>query len=274
MSLGNRFTALVLVFLPLSVQAADARPLGSTYAVLDALRQNQGDVVLAFIDSPADQSSPLRKIQGLLSVYEVALNGEELGSIRRNSVLYVRPRLGLNRLIIRDAFDASQAVEMSFPAMRSAGAPTSIVEIRTSRQFTRMEAFTLLGREVQAVEGALTRDQTGGMTRVLDLIRSRGKEADRSTAKRMNWGQAVVSTLYEDDSDSEYEDDSDSDSTESISDKDSSEAMASGPGGVAGVDSSLVGPSVPSAETPAESQTEPAESDASVNISADRRSYY
>ena len=51
MSLGNRFAALVLVFLPLSVQAADARSLGSTYAVLDALRQNQGDVVLAFIDS-------------------------------------------------------------------------------------------------------------------------------------------------------------------------------------------------------------------------------
>lgn len=266
MSLGNRFAALVLVFLPLSVQAADARSLGSTYAVLDALRQNQGDVVLAFIDSPADQSSPLRNIQGLLSVYEVVLNGKELGSVRRNSVLHVRPRLGLNRLIIRDAFDASQATEMSFPAMRSAGAPTSIVEIQTSRQFTWMEAFTLLGREVQAVEDALTRDQTGGMTRVLDLIRSRGKEADRSTTKRMNWGQAVVSTLFEDDSDS--------DSAESISDKDSSEAMASGPGGVAGVDSSVAGPSVSSAETPAESQTEPAESEAPVNISADRRSYY
>ena len=91
MSLGNRFAALVLVLLPLSVQAADARPLGSTYAVLDALRQNQGDVVLAFIDSPADQSSSLRNIQGLLSVYEVVLNGEELGSVRRNSV-QVRPR--------------------------------------------------------------------------------------------------------------------------------------------------------------------------------------
>ena len=104
------------------------------------------------------------------------------------------------------------------------------------------------------------------MTRVLDLIRSRGKEADRSTTKRMNWGQAVVSTLFEDDSDS--------DSAESISDKDSSEAMASGPGGVAGLDSSVAGPSVSSAETPAESQTEPAESEAPVNISADRRSYY
>ncbi|MEL0224738.1 MAG: hypothetical protein VXA12_10860, partial [Gammaproteobacteria bacterium] len=105
-------------------------------------------------------------------------------------------------------------------------------------QFTWMEALTLRGREVQAVEDALTRDQTGGMTRVLDLIRSRGKEADRSTTKRMNWGQAVVSTLFEDDSDS--------DSAESISDKDSSEAMASGPGGVAGVDSSVAGASVSS----------------------------
>ena len=266
MSLGNRFAALVLVFLPLSVQAADARSLGSTYAVLDALRQNQGDVVLAFIDSPADQSSPLRNIQGFLSVYEVVLNGEALGSVRRNAVLHVRPRLGLNRLIIRDAFDASQATEMSFPAMRSAGAPTSIVEIRTSRQFTWMEALTLRGREVQAVEDALTRDQTGGMKRVLDLIRSRGKEADRSTTKRMNWGQTVVSKLFEDDSDS--------DSTESISSKDSSGAMANGSGGVAGVASSVAGPSVSSAERTAESQTEPTESEASVNISADRRSYY
>ena len=38
-----------------------------------------------------------------------------------------------------------------------AGAPTSIVEIQTCGNFM-MEAFTLLGREVQAVEDALTRD--------------------------------------------------------------------------------------------------------------------
>ena len=97
------------------------------------------------------------------------------------------------------------------PRCAQLGRPTSIVEIRTSRQFTWMEALTLRGREVQAVEDALTRDQTGGMTRVLDLIRSRGKEAGPSTTKRMNWGQTVVSKLFEDDSDS--------DPTESISSK-------------------------------------------------------
>ena len=47
--------------------------------------------------------------------------------------------------------------------------------------------------------------------------------------------------------------------------------MASGPDGVAGLDSA--GPSVSSAATPAESQTEPGD-EAPVNISADRRSYY
>ena len=121
MFLGKRLVALIGFLLSVGVQTVCAQSLGSPSAVLDALRQNNGTVVLAFIDSPADQSSPLRNIQGLLSVYEVSLNGEDLGSIRRNSVIHVRPRLGLNRLTIRDAFDDSHSTEVSFPSNAFSG---------------------------------------------------------------------------------------------------------------------------------------------------------
>ncbi|MEL0224732.1 MAG: hypothetical protein VXA12_10830, partial [Gammaproteobacteria bacterium] len=219
MFLGNRLVTLWCVVLLLIVNTAGAQSLGSPAAVLDALNQSRGDVVLAFIDSPADQGSPLRNIQGLLSVYDVTLNGKELGSVRRNSVLHVRPRLGLNRLVIRDAFDSSQSTEVSFPAMRSAGVSTSIVEIRTSRQFNWIEALLLNGREVQAIEDALTRDKTGGMARVLKLIRSRGHEPVKATAKRVNWGRGVTSVASDGDSHADSGSDSgDSSSTASSSD--------------------------------------------------------
>lgn len=267
MFLGNRLVTLWCVVLLLIVNTAGAQSLGSPAAVLDALNQSRGDVVLAFIDSPADQGSPLRNIQGLLSVYDVTLNGKELGSVRRNSVLHVRPRLGLNRLVIRDAFDPSQSTEVSFPAMRSAGVSTSIVEIRTSRQFNWIEALLLSGREVQAIEDALTRDKTGGMARVLQLIRSRGHEPVKAAAKRVNWGRGVAS-----DGDSHADsgsDSGDSSSTASSSDLASSESTTS-----ASTDSTATDATDATADTSTEEASETTESESSVSVSADRRSYY
>jgi hypothetical protein len=258
--LGNRLVALWCVVLLLAVNTAGAQSLGSPAAVLDALKQSRGDVVLAFIDSPADQSSALRNIQGLLSVYDVTLNGEDLGSVRRNSVLHVRPRLGLNRLVIRDAFDSSQSAEMSFPAMRSAGVSTSIVEIRTSRQFNWIEAQQLNGREVQAIEDALTRDKSGGMARVLRLIRSRGQEPVRPTTKQVNWSRGVGSNEGDSNDDS-----GGSTSAASVSNKTSVETTTSES------DESSV---TVEADSTADATTEATESQSSISVSADRRSYY
>ena len=270
MFLGNRLVTLWCVVLLLIVNTAGAQSLGSPAAVLDALNQSRGDVVLAFIDSPADQGSPLRNIQGLLSVYDVTLNGKELGSVRRNSVLHVRPRLGLNRLVIRDAFDPSQSTEVSFPAMRSAGVSTSIVEIRTSRQFNWIEAFLLSGREVQAIEDALTRDKTGGMARVLKLIRSRGHEPVKAAAKRVNWGRGVTSVASDGDSHADSGSDSgDSSSMASSSDLASSESTTS-----ASIDSTATDATDATADTSTEAASETTESESSVSVSADRRSYY
>lgn len=263
---GNRLVALCCVMLSVSINTVAAQSLGSPAAVLDALKQSRGDVVLAFIDSPADQGSPLRNIQGLLSVYEVTLNGEELGSIRRNSVLHVRPRLGLNRLVIRDAFDPVQSTEVSFPAMRSAGVSTSIVEIRTSRQFNWIEALLLSGREVQAIEDALTRDKTGGMARVLKLIRSRGHEPVTATANRVNWGRGVTSVSSGGNSHS-GSDSSDSTTVASSGDAASSESTASAESGATDTPDAT-------ADASTEAASETAESESSVSVSADRRSYY
>ena len=270
MSLSRRLVAWFCLVLPLSVSAAGAQKLGSTAAVLDALRQNRGDVVLAFIDSPADQSSSLRNIQGLLSVYAVTLNGGDLGRIRRNSVLHIQPRLGINRLVIEDAFDADQKTELAFPAMRSAGVSTSIVEIRTSRQFAWIEALKLSGREVQAIEDALMSDQSGGMSRVLSLIRLRGKETVRPAVKRLDWSRGVVSFSDDEESNTSFR----SDSGDPSVGRGSSAAMVNQP------DTDIASNSTTS-QTP-ESTSEPADeavsetlkSESSPKISADRRSYY
>ena len=268
MFLGNRLVTFVCIVLSLSVNTVTAQSLGSPVAVLDALKQSRGDVVLAFIDSPADQSSPLRNIQGLLSVYDVTLNGEDLGSVRRNSVLHVRPRLGLNRLVIRDVFDSSQSAEVSFPAMRSAGVSTSIVEIRTSRQLNWIEALLLSGREVQAIEDALTRDKSGGMARVLRLIRSRGHEPVKAATKRANWSRGVVS--YGGDSNDDSRSDSDgSTSTASSSDAASSESTA-----LASTDSSATATEAAEATDATVADSETSEDESSYSVSADRRSYY
>ena len=270
MFLGKRLVALIGFLLSVGVQTVCAQSLGSPSAVLDALKQNNGTVVLAFIDSPADQSSPLRNIQGLLSVYEVSLNGENLGSIRRNSVIHARPRLGLNRLTIRDAFDDSQSTEVSFPAMRSAGVPTSIVEIRTSRQFAWMEALLLSGREVQAIEDALLHDQSGGMARVLHLIRSRGKEAAKPKSQRVNWGRGVATVSSGSGSDS----DSGSDSGGSTATVSSNEVTAPDSTVSASSDQSVADTSEATTDVTTEAASETTDSESSANVSADRRSYY
>ena len=75
----QRLIALVGLLLPLVVQAAGGQTLGSPTAVLDALKQSRGGVLLAFIDHPSDQASPVKHLQGLLSRYRLDLNGTDLG---------------------------------------------------------------------------------------------------------------------------------------------------------------------------------------------------
>jgi hypothetical protein len=189
----QRLIALVGLLLPLVVQAAGGQALGSPTAVLDALKQSRGGVLLAFIDHPSDQANPVKHLQGLLSRYRLDLNGTDLGQVRRNTILHVRPRLGVNRLTIENTFDDQQRKQLSFPAMRAAGVPTAIVEVRTSRDFAWMEALTLSATEVQAVENALNRSQAGGIPRVLALIRSRGQETVQPPRPLRNWSRGLSS---------------------------------------------------------------------------------
>ena len=247
----QRLIALVGLLFPLAVQAAGGQTLGSPVAVLDALKQSRGGVLLAFIDSPSDQANPVKHLQGLLSRYRLDLNGTDLGQVRRNTILHVRPRLGVNRLTIENTFDDQQRKQLSFPAMRAAGVPTAIVEIRTSRDFAWMEALTLSATEVQAVENALNRSQTGGMPRVLALIRSRGQEAVQQPRPMRNWSRGLPSGGGSD---------SGSDSG-SASDGSALSARSAQPS-----------PSEETTQDTVEQST--TESDSEASVSADRRSYY
>ena len=243
----QRLIALVGLLLPLVVQAAGGQTLGSPTAVLDALKQSRGGVLLAFIDHPSDQANPVKHLQGLLSRYRLDLNGTDLGQVRRNTILHVRPRLGVNRLTIENTFDDQQRKQLSFPAMRAAGVPTAIIEIRTSRDFAWMEALTLSATEVQAVENALNRSQTGGMPRVLTLIRSRGQEAVQQPRPMRNWSRGLPSGGGSD--------------SGSASDDSALSARSAQPS-----------PSEETTQDTVEQGT--TESDSEASVSADRRSYY
>jgi hypothetical protein len=278
----QRLIALLGLLLPLAVNAAGGQTLGSPMAVLDALKQSRGGVLLAFIDSPADQANPVKNLQGLLSRYTLVLNSSNLGQVRRNTVLHVRPRLGINRLTIGNAFNDRQFQQLSFPAMRAAGVSTAIIEIRTSRDFTWIEAFVLSGAEVQAIENALNRSQHGGMTRVIALIRSRGRELPR---------RVVIPIERDSRSDEEYSTGRTGSSTEfqTLSDR---EGMISMPadrgsnlsnGSVDSKDSTdatvvtnerPVVESDSSREKAADASTDTEEAASGASVSADRRSYY
>ncbi len=257
--------AIVSIILSAGLNADSAQKLGSQASVLGALSQTRGEAVLAFIDSSADQSSAVRNLQGLLSTYLLELNGTDLGQVRRNMVIHVRPRLGLNRLKLTNAFDKNQSTEVTFPAMRSAGVSTSIIDIQTSRQFSWIQAITLSGAEVQLIEDALKRSQHGGMRRVLALIRARGKEIVPQKIDRVNWrsgGPAIDSS------------DTGSDSGSLSSGESFSEAAGIDSPTVSISGSESVDTSEPSAESGEEAVSEAAESESSSNVSADRRSYY
>jgi len=266
--LKNKYwLAIISIVLSVGLHADGAQKLSSQASVLDVLAQSRGETVLAFIDSPADQSSSLRSLRGLLSAYSLELNGTDLGQVRRNTVLHVRPRLGLNRLKISNPLDESETVEVSFPAMRSAGVPTSIIEVRTSRQFGWIQAMALSSSEVQSIEDALKRSQHGGMSRVLALIRSRGMEVIPRKSKPINWGGARPTG---DDSGSE----SDSGAYSSLSVEPSAEELtATGPSETTEPDVTQSS-AAPANDSNAESSSDSISSESSVSISADRRSFY
>ena len=262
----QRLIALVGVLLPLVVQAAGGQALGSPTAVLDALKQSRGGVLLAFIDHPSDQANPVKHLQGLLSRYRLDLNGTDLGQVRRNTILHVRPRLGVNRLTIENTFDDQQRKQLSFPAMRAAGVPTAIVEVRTSRDFAWMEALTLSATEVQAVENALNRSQTGGMPRVLALIRSRGQETVQPPRPLRNWSRGLSSGGG---SDSGSASDGSASSARSAQPSPSEETTQdTAEQGTTESDSSE------EAEAAADPSIDTEETDSGASVSADRRSYY
>ena len=253
--------ASLLSFMTIGLHAEDAQKLGSPAAVLDALQHRQGDVVLALIDGPADQSSQLKSLQGLLSVYSLELNGVDLGQVRRNVVLHVRPRLGLNKLIVRDAFKDTDQTELNFPAMRSAGVSTTIVEIQTSRQFSWIQALPLSRRDVQAIHDALDRSQHGGMSRVIDLIKYRGKEPILLQRKRPNRDES------DDQSEKQFEERAKTaKAVKSI--PSNSVKKSSGPSTKSKKKAKA------SSDHSSGSSSESTEKKSSVNISADRRSYY
>lgn len=260
----QRLIALLGFLLSFAVHAAGGQTLGSPKAVLDALKQSSGGVLLAFIDSPSDQANPVKNLQGLLSRYTLGLNGKDLGQVRRNTVLHAQPRLGVNRLTIENTFDDQERKQLSFPAMRAAGVPTAIVEIRTSRDFAWMEALVLSEAEVQAIENALNRTQTGGMPRVLALIRSRGHEEVQQPRLVKDWSRGLPSGGGSDSGSTSGRSLSSATSGQTSPSEDTTEDTAEQ--GTIESDSAE--------ETAVDTSTETEEADTGASVSADRRSYY
>ena len=174
--------------------AASSNKLSSSREVLEALGESRGNTLIAFLDSPFDQSDGLRSLQRALSQYALELNGQPVGTTGFNTLLHLTPRIGLNRLVIQDLFDKSSTFEVSFPAMRSAGVPTSIIEVVAFSDSEEIRATPLRSIDVQTIQKALGRSGAGGMERVFELIRKRGQElvADDPLKKRWSTGIRLI----------------------------------------------------------------------------------
>ena len=183
-----------LVFFMPEAPAADSNKISSSREVLEVLGESRGNTLLAFLDSPFDQSDGLRKLKGALSQYALELNGRSVGMAGYNTLLHVTPRIGLNRLVIQDVFDRSSVFEVSFPAMRSAGVPTSIIEVVAFSDPEEIRATPLRSVDVQTIEKALVRSEAGGMDRVFELIRKRGQELVADDPLKKRWSTGVRST--------------------------------------------------------------------------------
>ncbi len=115
---------LSLVGLIWSVGVFANQPLTSPGAVLDALNERTGNVIVAMVDDPRGRTQWTTQLSNRLRGVDVSLNAQPLGHLRTNSLRYVRPRLGVNRIAVA-LEDAGAAFQ--FPAFRSAGVPTGIV---------------------------------------------------------------------------------------------------------------------------------------------------
>ena len=179
--------------------AAGSNKLSSSREVLEALGESRGNTLIAFLDSPFDQSDGLRNLQRALSQYALELNGQPVGTTGFNTLLHLTPRIGLNRLVIQDLFDKSSTFEVSFPAMRSAGVPTSIIEVVAFSDSEEIRATPLRSIDVQTIQKALGQSGAGGMDRVFELIRKRGQELVADDPLKKRWSTGIRLTGNGDD---------------------------------------------------------------------------
>ena len=239
--------------------------LNSPGAVLDALNQRTGNVIVAMVDDPRGRAQFTTQIANRLRGLDVSLNAQALGTMRTNTLRYVRPRLGVNRLAVETS---DGAMRFQFPAFRSAGVATGIV-VLTSGAADAMRLTPLASDDVARIRDALSRSLAGGMPRVIALIQNRGVE--QTAPPRPQSGQWMTrsdgaSTERDSGNDSNGSDASvsTSASAEPASDDSTADATAS--------ESSES--SDPESASNSEGSEEPADSAQDFDVSADRRSFY
>jgi hypothetical protein len=249
-----------------SVSAGANQPLQSPGAVLDALNQRTGNVILAMVDDPRGRTQWTTQLTHRFKGLEVSLNAASLGRIRTNTLRYVQPRLGVNRL----AVGAADAVtRFQFPAFRSAGVPTGIVVLGAGASNT-MRVTPLTQDAVARIRDALNRSLAGGMSRVIALIQNRGIERiEPSRPKSGQW-----SARSDDDSpgrdsgdDSDGRDRSASDSNASASNDANTETSAAESSGSSESNDAASGSASDESDVSADDSRD-------FDVSADRRSFY
>lgn len=185
MSYFFRCSVCVLACLWSSVLPAN-QSLTTPGAVLDALNHRTGNVVIAWIDpGPVSARAIFSRLSQAITGLDASLNGQSIGSLRPNTLRYVQPRLGLNRLRLEDSDEG--VMQGQFGAMRSAGVSTGIVVVQPLSD-GRLQIASLSAASVDRIRVALERSLAGGMPRVIRLIQNRGIEAlPVLPESRKNW---------------------------------------------------------------------------------------
>ncbi len=258
---------LSLIGLIWSVGVFANQPLTSPGAVLDALNQRTGNVIIAMVDDPRGRTQWTTQLSNRLRGVDVSLNAQTLGRLRTNSLRYVRPRLGVNRIAV-ELDDAGAAFQ--FPAFRSAGVPTGIV-VLTAGAADTMRLTSLTPDEVARIRNALTRSLAGGMPRVIALIQNRGIE--RRAPVQTNTGRWTSRSDGTSTGDDRGNDSDGGGGDPSVSSSASAEAGADRSNTDVTSSESTGSTAAESAST-SEGEDEQADSTQDFDVSADRRSFY
>ena len=175
--LAGAVYCLLLGSMAFAESMSGAEKIKSLDQFSNSISYRNGDVVLSLLDATDKHRRFWNRVVGLGGI-TLTLNGLDLGTFQRDSIILMTPRLGLNELILSVPQDPEQQTRLTFGAMRSAGSANQVVELSLSGGIETARLNQLRQADIERIGLALGMSDSGGLSRARTLIRSRGRNDD------------------------------------------------------------------------------------------------